>query len=138
MKSKYKYALITSQYYHDYYFRIIEIGEDEQEYTSKMQKFLTELIQYKSPESTDNYLGDFDNEYISDGLRRTHNLNHNGDIYVTHAVYPNGLLYDLLRHERYRHEVAKGRKRNEILKNISERHDHRKIGELIDKYFEVM
>ncbi|MGL6185578.1 MAG: hypothetical protein ACRC1T_09400 [Clostridium chrysemydis] len=131
----YKYVLIASQYFHDYNFMTLELKWDENTYWDKMQGFLKELLQYKNPDY-DGYLGDFDEDYRYNGLKRVHHIIDRGDIHIVHSETLEGMIMYLLKYERERAKLEKGYKKKDILIKINNHHNSYEVKRIFKKYFE--
>ena len=135
-----KYFLIISQYRHSYHTFIAKVIEDIPTFKSALLGLVEELENYKreSDDNREKRYGDL--EYLLDDSKEImyrYNVNDSGDIYIINHESINRLkeeasYYELQGYKDSRRYISK-----KIIEDVSKHHNHQKIREIIEKYFEI-
>lgn len=131
----YKYTLITSQYWHSYHMFVV--GHDSETFIEQAKACARELIEYKGP-STKDYLGDLDYNYGDSKIRHRYNINEKGDIYIQNFEKLEHALGWVQKYYYEEDNASKGYKRKDVLQDIEEHHDYKKIKGIVEKHFKIL
>lgn len=135
--NEYKYTLIISQYYHSYYYFLVNFNKET--FVKQMQELTVELNKYKSggKHSVDIEESDPFYHYEDNKIRYRYNVNADGDIYFINSRYVNYLQSVIREYQETARLLSRGYKKKEINKDISENHNYNKVFEIVGKYFEI-
>jgi hypothetical protein len=114
------------------------IVHHKEDFLENAKIFATELMNYKRDEDCkrEMYLGDLD--YIKDDeVRRRYNINDSGDIYFIQSPYVNYCMHEVINYHEDSLRERRGFQKKAITNAISDRHDYRKVKEIVEKYFEI-